>query len=266
MYSNMTTAAQETNTVSDNLIPVNAPVSEVDPTTVRFSSAIWYEEVQKQSVILAGCGGIGSYVGFLLGRMKPRVLYLYDNDVVETANLSGQLFSRSDVRIPKVEAVRRMLANSSGYERLYANRSRFDHYSTPGPIMICGFDNMEARKIFFQRWEDYVQGLQEEEERTKTLFIDGRLAAEEFQVFAFTGDNDPAKLNYEANYLFSDEEAEETLCSFKQTSYMANMIASVMVNIFTNFCANQCGLILPREVPFMTSYSADFMELKTSYL
>ena len=40
------------------------------------------------------------------------------------------------------------------------------------------------------------------------------------------------------------------------------MIGSVIVNIFTNFCANECGLVFPREVPFLTTYRADYMDFK----
>jgi hypothetical protein len=63
--------------------------------------------------------------------------------------------------------------------------------------------------------------------------------------------------------LFDDSEAEETICSYKQTSFCANMIASVMVNCFVNFIANQCNPLIPRDVPFFTEYDASMMFFKT---
>lgn len=42
-------------------IPVNSQTITVDETTSRFSGAIWYEEIQKQIVTLAGVGGIGRF-------------------------------------------------------------------------------------------------------------------------------------------------------------------------------------------------------------
>lgn len=42
-------------------IPVNSETLLVDDTTSRFSSAIWYENIQKKTVILAGVGGIGRF-------------------------------------------------------------------------------------------------------------------------------------------------------------------------------------------------------------
>lgn len=42
-------------------IPVNSQTITVDETTSRFSGAIWYEEIQKQVVTLAGVGGVGRF-------------------------------------------------------------------------------------------------------------------------------------------------------------------------------------------------------------
>lgn len=42
-------------------IPVNSATLLVDETTSRFSSAIWYENIQKKVIILAGVGGIGRF-------------------------------------------------------------------------------------------------------------------------------------------------------------------------------------------------------------
>jgi len=43
---------------------------------------------------------------------------------------------------------------------------------------------------------------------------------------------------------------------------MANMIGSVMVNLFVNFCANECNPLVPRDLPFFTEYNADTMYFK----
>ena len=106
----------------------------------------------------------------------------------------------------------------------------------------------------------HVEGKQDKE---KCLFIDGRLNAEEFQVLAIQGNDERAIKEYKEKWLFNDSEVEEAVCSYKQTTFMANMSASVMVNIFVNFVANECNPIFPRDVPFFTSYSADTMFTKT---
>lgn len=244
-------------------IPVNSNTLNIDETTSRFSSAIWYEKIQEQVITLAGVGGIGSYVGFLLARMKPTRLIIYDPDVVETVNMSGQLYGKRDIGEYKVTSLYHMIKNYADYYSITASPHRFDSTSTATDIMICGFDNMAARKLFFDKWRNHVNSLETEEQKKKCLFIDGRLAAEEFQVLSIQGNDDRAIKEYMNNWLFNDEEAEETICSYKQTTFMANMIASVMVNVFVNFVANMCNPIIDRDVPFFISYNAETMFTKT---
>lgn len=243
-------------------IPTNSATLLVDEATSRFSSAIWYENIQKKTVILAGIGGIGSYVGFLLARMKPASMFIYDDDMVEAVNMSGQLYGQSDLGRSKVSALAEMIRNYAGYSSVFAISERFTDESEASDIMICGFDNMRARKLFFNKWLSHVQS-KSEEERKNCLFIDGRLAAEEFQVLCIKGDDEYNINRYNNEFLFSDEEADETICSYKQTTFCANMIASYMVNLFVNFCANQCEPVIDRDLPFLTTYNAETMYLKT---
>lgn len=247
---------------SQEKIPANSATLLVDETTSRFSSAIWYENIQKKTVILAGVGGIGSYVGFLLARMKPASMFIYDDDIVEAVNMSGQLYGQSDLGRPKVSALAEMIRNYAGYSSVFAVSERFTDESEASDIMICGFDNMAARKLFFNKWVSHVQS-KPEEERKNCLFIDGRLAAEEFQVLCIKGDDEYNINRYNNEFLFSDAEAEETVCSYKQTTFCANMIASCMVNLFVNFCANQCEPLIDRDLPFLTTYNAETIYLKT---
>lgn len=244
-------------------IPVNSQTITIDETTSRFSGAIWYERIQKQIVTLAGIGGIGSYVGFLLGRLKPLRLIIYDPDRVETVNMSGQLYGRPDVGSYKSTALANMIGDYADYNNIVALNQRFENNSEATDIMICGFDNMAARRTFYEKWKQRVLSYPaDSDNRKKCLFIDGRLAAEEFQVLSIQGDDERAMAEYENKWLFSDAEAEETICSYKQTTFMANMIASVMVNVFVNFVANFCGPIIDRDVPFFISYDASTMFTK----
>lgn len=244
-----------------NEIPLNSASLQIEETTSRFSGAIWYEAITRKRIILAGLGGIGSYVAFLLSRMHPASITLYDDDKVEAVNMSGQFYSLNDVNNFKASAIYSKMKVYSNFYNGLALVRKFNEDSNSGPIMICGFDNMSARKTFFNSWAGYVSRCSIDG-RKSCLFIDGRLAAEEFQVIAVQGDDESAMSRYRSEWLFSDEEAEETLCSYKQTTFMANMIGSVMVNIFVNFVANECDPIFPRDVPFLTTYNASNMYFK----
>ena len=242
-------------------IPVNSQSVLVSETTSRFSGAEWFNSVQSRTVTLAGLGGIGSYVAFLLSRLNVNSLILYDDDIVEAGNLSGQLYSLDDIGRNKVTSIGNMMGSYSNYFRHHCFSERFTAESTPTPIMMCGFDNMEARRVYYNKWKNLVMSTPIDG-RGECLFIDGRLAAESFQVLCIKGDDNYSMTRYEADYLFSDEEAEQTICSYKQTTFMANMIASIMVNLFVNFCANQCDPLVPRDLPFFTEYTAETMFFK----
>jgi hypothetical protein len=65
------------------------------------------------------------------------------------------------------------------------------------------------------------------------------------------------------HYLLSDEEADHTVCSMKQTTYLACMIGSLIVNLFTNHVANCLDPIIPYDLPFFTEYDSQHMIFKT---
>mgnify|MGYP002623147065 CR=1 FL=1 len=247
--------------MDDFLLPPNSGVSNVMEHTSRFSSAVWFEEIQKKTVILAGLGGIGSYVAFLLARMQPKALFLFDSDTVENSNLSGQMYSVKDIGEYKVDAISYMVERYANYNSVFAVRENFTLNCEAADIMICGFDNMKARKDFFQVWFSHMMELSEEK-RKHCLFIDGRLSAEYFQVYCIAGNDREAIVSYNSS-LFEDWEADETVCSYKQTTYMANMIGSVITNLFTNFVANEVAGAPIRELPFVTEYDGTVMSFKT---
>lgn len=246
----------------DNEIPEVENSSSFNVITSRFSSALWYERIISKDVILAGLGGIGSYVGFLLSRLNINKLTLYDFDKVELGNLSGQFYSQRNIASFKADALADTMVNYSAFYHTFCVNDKFNEFSSGGPIMICGFDNMEARGIYFNAWLHNLDSYSTESKK-KCLFIDGRLAAEEFQVLCIRGDDRISIDRYRKDFLFPDSEVEETVCSYKQTTFMANMIGSIIVNLFVNFVANECNPLIDRDLPFYTTYNAETMYLKT---
>ena len=246
----------------ESQLPLNSPTLLVDESTTRFSGAEWYNEIQKARIVIAGVGGIGSNVAFQIARMSPASLILYDDDTVEMTNMSGQLYSREDVGSKKVDAIARMISNYTTAHQVMAIPERFDYTKIAGDVMICGFDNMAARKTFFYAWKYHLEG-KTKEEKAKCLFLDGRLSLDTMQIICITGD-DPYNIGrYEEHFLFSDSEAEPTVCSMKQTTYMACLISSLMVNLFTNFIANQLNPVIPYDLPFFTEYTAPNILFRT---
>lgn len=253
------TSTEET-PVDASALPANSPTLLMNDTTARFSGAEWYNEIQKTSIILAGLGGIGSWTALQLARMVPSRMVLYDDDIVEAVNMAGQLYGYNDVGINKVNAVSNLITSYTSMQSVYAIPEKFTSECEAGDIMICGFDNMDARKTFFNSWETHVM-FTPEEERRKCLFIDGRLSMDELQVLCISGEDSYNIIRYKDEFLFSSREAEHTVCSMKQTTYLASMIGSFIVNLFTNWVANLLNPIIPYDVPFFTNYNAQNMLL-----
>lgn len=243
-------------------IKPNSPTLLVDESTSRFSGTEWYNEIQKASIIIAGQGGIGSNLSFQLARMIPKKMTLYDDDIVELVNMAGQLFKTSNIGQAKVNAIANMIYEYTSMRQVYAIKAKFTETTETGDIMMCGFDNMSARRTFFNSWVHHVNA-KEEKDRDKCLFMDGRLSIDTLQVLCITGNDAYNIERYRNEFLFLDSQADSTICSMKQTTYMACMIASIMVNLFTNFIANSLDPVIPYHLPFFTEYDAQNMLFKT---
>lgn len=229
----------------------------VDESSARYSSADWFNKAKEVSIGILGCGGIGSWATLLLSRISPKKLILYDNDFVEDINLGGQFFGTLDCDKSKTDALYNNLKNFSpdtpviSYNRLVNSSSAyiFDFFD----IAITGFDNMGSRKTIYNMWK---------RQNNCKLLIDGRLNAEEFQIFCLRKDQPNNMKIYEDEYLFPDSESESTICSFKQTSYCAAMIGSFITNIVVNWLSGLNGSEY-KPTPFITRYMADTMFLET---
>lgn len=238
------------------------PLPEISDGVSRFSGADWFKEVDNADVTLAGLGGIGSWAGLLLARLGINSLSLYDNDTVEAANRSGQLYGENELRSTKASALYRIIMNFTGNSvRTYARDSLWSRDTgTASPIMICGFDNMNSRREYFQSWKKLAE---RSPNKDQLLFIDGRLNFNEFQIYCLTGNDTYNIEKYEKECLFDDSEAENVVCSLKQTSHCAAMIGSMITNLFVNFISNKSSEDSYKQLPFKTYYNSDMMLLTT---
>lgn len=218
----------------------------------RFKGADWFEIVQEQNVILAGLGGIGSWVSLFLSRLGPKTISLYDDDRFEEHNLSGQAFRINSLGRSKVEEAASIATDFSNYIKSYAFISKYTEECITSKIMICGFDNMGARKLFYNKWKESII----QEESHEYLFIDGRLTADMFQLFCIQGNDTYAQNEYERNWLFEDEDADDTDCTFRQTSHIAAMLGTYITTYFTNFCSNLSPDNFPKRIPWFMEYNS----------
>lgn len=252
---------EETEGIITSVNLEQAPEEAVAPQYGRFKGLSWFNTAKQQQVTLAGLGGIGSYVNLFISRIGPSQLFLFDPDLFESHNMSGQLVRSADIGSLKVQVAHILSESFSRYYPIVFSEPYTD-YCNATPVMICGFDNMAARKVFYSRWKAKVSAVSHPEE---CFFIDGRLLAEEYQILCFTGDNTEAQRIYERDFLFDDSEVADAECTQKQTSHYAGMIAAQMVGYFTNFCNNLNPDNSPRLIPYYTSYNGPLAIYDTKY-
>lgn len=217
-------------------------MNKIDIKKSRFRDAEWFQKADTFStpVIVGGAGGIGSWLMLFLTRIlngDKCNIYLFDYDLVEEINMAGQLYTAKHIGKNKAEAVKSIVKEFSEYPSIYPIQARYDKSSIVSYVMFSCFDNMEARKVMFKKWKKEALSASLD----KSIFIDGRLLAEQFQVFFVTPDRIPM---YE-KYLFDDKDVPDMNCSYKQTSHFAAAIAAKMIQGFTNWLAEDIA-----ELPF----------------
>ncbi len=214
----------------------------------RFKDVAWFPK-EETNCIVGGSGGIGGWLTLLLSRANFDVL-LYDFDTYEEHNMSGQMVFRNDIGKLKVDVTRDFVNNFCD-KNLETFCEKFTNESIGHHYMFSAFDNMLARKDMFNVWKDYIKGMDPEKEKDIVpIFIDGRLSLEQMQIFCVT----PDKIHLYEEFLFSDEEVPELVCTLKQTTHSATMIASHMVGFFTNHITNCIAKDIVRKVPFEWEY------------
>jgi molybdopterin/thiamine biosynthesis adenylyltransferase len=205
---------------------------------IRFNSVDWYGIPKEMTV--GGAGTIGSWLTLLLARSGDHDIILYDDDTVSEENMAGQLYGRSHVGMPKVEAMKDILnglVDMSGNIRLDIYGKRIQEGTYVSPVCFSCFDNMKARKDMFNNWM---------KRDDRELFIDGRMSIETYEVYT-------VRKGQEKEYmetLFDDSEIPDQICSLKATSHTGALIAGRMMSMFTNHLANSVSGMDIRSVPF----------------
>lgn len=224
-------------------------------TTQRYSGAPWFKACSKINVEIIGAGGISSWTVLALSRLNLKRIHIIDNDTVSVYNMAGQFFGPMNIGGNKTlelsNNVRLFSPNteiSSSTLRFYSDTSIQKNFD----IVISGVDSMSSRKSVYD--SAIASGFQ-------GLYIDGRLSADTLQVICFRLDDIESRRRYEADYMFEDRYADSTICSFKQTTYMAMMIGSIICNLVVNYVNNNVNLV-EYNLPFFTEYNSIKMSLE----
>ena len=127
--------------------------------TIRDSGGVYDRQEslginRDQSVLIVGCGGIGSWMGYFLGLAGVRELHLFDGDRIETHNLNRLPFTPGDIGKFKSNALSELIRIS----RPEALVSTYGHYrpdmfpdhltlAQAADWVICSTDSLGSRRM-----------------------------------------------------------------------------------------------------------------------
>ena len=209
--------------------------------TARFSSISWAKVASKYSIAICGIGGIGSWLSLFLNRIGYS-LTLIDFDTIEEHNLGGQLFSVDSIDQYKVSEAFNTINRFGNFSNsLISYTEAYEEYMVKEcTIVVCAFDKMGPRKQVLKDWKARLA----KGDTTTKLLVDGRMSAEQFEVFFVT----PDKIEAYEKTLFDDSEVEDALCTNKATSHFGAGIAFEITRGINNFVAMENDD--PRLLPF----------------
>lgn len=237
---------------------------------VRFKDADWFDVFRERSIVLGGVGGIGSWLSLFLARANPKNLSMFDDDNVDIGNLGGQFFANSQIGEHKVLAAQQAI---EGFTDMGTGKTIMNlRYEKGGlsdvPLrdlgaVFVGFDNMKARAEMFYDWEDICDRLFP---RENSIFIDGRMLAEGYQIFAIGQHDRDARILYKEIFLKNDSEIEDLPCTLRATSHAAASLAANMMGIYTNHLSNIVLGDNIREVPFFYDFDIGLMNQSVKFV
>lgn len=199
-----------------------------------------------------------SWLTLLLARTGVNI-EVFDFDSIEHHNIGGQWYSKKNIGKTKVEALQGNVEDFADIS-IFASNEKVTDKTLINSFAFSAFDNMNARKDMFKAWKE------QNKDNPDAIFIDGRLAAEQWEVYCIR--NTPGDIAFyeDPSILFEDSEVEDAPCTMKQTSHFAAMIASYMTTYFTNHLTNVEEKEIQRKVPIKTTYIGQLNRFKTEYL
>jgi sulfur carrier protein ThiS adenylyltransferase len=115
------------------------------------------EVLQKATVGIAGCGGLGSNAAVSLTRAGIGHLILADYDFVELSNLNRQYYFQADVGKPKTRVLAGHLKNINPEIRLTLHQVRLTvrnltRLFAQADLLIEAFDRADAKQWLVETW------------------------------------------------------------------------------------------------------------------
>jgi len=175
---------------------------------------------QKHKIIICGCGSTGSFIALCLAKMGISDITCIDFDKVEEKNVPNQFYREKDIGNSKVESIKEIIKDFSGIEINTINEKIDDNFEfdiSLNTIVLLCFDNMESRKLVYEKLKDMP-----------IFIIDLRFGSTGFQIYSVDLINEEEKAKYEITL---KSKSIDTPCGQKGIIYSILNLASEVCQI-----------------------------------
>lgn len=184
-----------------------------------------------KAIHVIGVGATGSWLVFSLAKLGLTNIHVYDFDKVEAHNIANQLFSISDIGEYKVEALKRIIKDTTGTEITIHNKEVKEEVFSG--IVFMMIDTMAGRKAIYESSVKYKPAV--------SLLIEPRMGLHMARIYNILPLNNSSLNEYEKTF-YTDEEAEVSACGNSMTVISSALaVTAWCVRQLINF-ANECEM------------------------
>ena len=156
-------------------------------------------------VVIIGAGATGGWTAIFLAKSGVENITVYDKDVIDSHNPPNQPYGINDDGKLKVSALKERIKMDTGIEINTFNEFVTKDTKLKGIVYVCT-DTMSSRK---EIWENCLKYNIE-----VPLLVETRLGAEIGKIYTINP-LDPNHIEKYEQTLYSDEEAEESPCTYR---------------------------------------------------
>lgn len=107
--------------------------------------------------VVIGAGGIGSNTAYMLACLGAANIVVFDDDVVEEANIAPAFYGLSDIGKYKVEALRERILDMTGVKIMAKNTKYVGQYLENADVVIVTVDGLSKRREVWKRGQDHIE-------------------------------------------------------------------------------------------------------------
>ncbi|MFA5395905.1 MAG: ThiF family adenylyltransferase [Methanogenium sp.] len=168
----------------------------------------------QKEITIVGTGNIGSWAALALAKLGIKSITLYDDDIVESHNLSSQCFSIEDIDKNKVDCLEKQLKGVNNSIDVFRHAKKFNGEELIDDVLIVAVDSMKERQRIYNNIKHGII--------YPKVIIDARLGGPQLEIYT-------CRSLEEWNETFSDNPSQDP-CGARYICYISMIVGALIAN------------------------------------